>query len=704
MVLKWVEARTEVEHELQIEAPGRIEDESLHLNRSAMTILHANQGNVEKFLRAALDNWTMALRKCECQSTAVQLINIPQLATVLENLTTFFEKNETMVELILGVIDQYLHKYSTIDHPSGSEANRVMLIISHGLDKVLTRRLNTGRNSQERAFERLINRNLTYDRYLLAAAFIVAKQRSWDDFLEPAGKYSWERFEDTKRAAQYKTLFIAFIITNNGEVYRDNKFWYLSYWLTALLRPSHQFVFENELCSAILEADQYEPILVNLPTLIKGGSSDSYMQIEDLKQKRTSLLGMVIENIATASSNYDSQAVDSYALQPSEMEHLLRMMLNTMRLTRSSLEHGSGERDEYEMERHTSNIVPLEKWLVDADLIAFGLYHLRKRFGGPAPTTGSVLVPKQQIYWFQHICLRAVLHGSVLPISKVMRGVYTDVSEISEIEWYQPKMLAMMEQVFPAYLELALTDRGALIGGPLLEVLDSICQNAFPRALSIGSEDHSQLLDALHAIIVSARIALQRSNVDRDVATIMTFGNLTAEDISMLAPEPAQTRVLAFAAVVRIARIAVTQFRDVVRCAKLPEAELERICPHNRYINVFVKALYSVLLDGKAGHWSELPEAEWHHLKDPEADSVKQLAAEELEKHLRMDWNADPNGNWWVMQGRNAVMVERKEAMGVKDWLVRSYVKKQMLEYVDMFRATTRGEVLVLGEAEKVKA
>jgi hypothetical protein len=494
MVLKWVEARREVENESQIDSPnGRIEMSFLYINQNAMRILHANQSNVEGFLRGALATWTMALEKCECQSTAVQLINIGQLDLVLDNLTTFFDKNDAMFQHTLGVIDQYLHKYSTADHTPGSSAHRVVLFISRTIDKTLSRRLDSESNYQERGLERVINRRLTYDWSLVASALITAKVRSWDDFLEPAGRCSWERFKDTKRSAQYQTLFISHIIKSKEEIYRDNKFWYLSYWIRALLRPTHEFVFEHELSNAVLQADKYEPILINLPFLLQSSSAGYEMTLADLKHNRTNVLGRIIEGIATASTTYDSQTVDPYALQPPEMADLLRVMMNTMRLTRSSLEHGSKERDEYEgmvcklaekMERHTSSTVPLERWLTDADDIAFSLYSLRKRFSGPAPARGKILVTKQEIFWFQHTCQKAAVQGTADQIVEAMRKVYVDASDVSDIEWYQPKLLAMMEQVFPAYLELALTDRGALMGAPLLQVLESICGNIFTRALS----------------------------------------------------------------------------------------------------------------------------------------------------------------------------------------------------------------------------
>lgn len=702
MVLKWVEARREVELELEIDTPERNEGDDLHINQNAMKILRANQSSVEKFVREALFVWTRALKKCECQSTAVQLINIGQLDMVLDNLTAFFTDNnndDTMLQRVLILIDQYLHRYSTADHPTGSPAHRVVLVISGAIHKTLCRRLDTESKHQERPLERYINRKLTYDWCLVASALVTAKTRSWDDFLEPAGRYSWERFENPKRSAVYQTLFLAFIIKSKEEVYRDNKFWYLRYWVKALLRPSHEFVFEHELSTAMLKADQYEPILMNLPLLIKGGSDGSSVQMAVLEQNRTNVLGMIVENIANASNNYDSQAVDPYALQPPEMADLLRVMMNTMRLTRSNLDHGSKERDEYElmvckladkMERYTSSIVPLERWLTDTDVMAFNLYHLRKRFGGPAPTTGTILVPKQEIFWFQTTCQKAALEGTAYELSEVIRSVYVDASEISEIEWYQPKMLAMMEQVFPAYLELALTDRGALMGAPLLNVLDSICEKALMRALSIGTEDHTQLLGALYGIIVSARVAMQRSNVDRDVVTVFTWPNLTEEDKSFLIPEPARTRVLAFASVVRIARIAISQFREVVRYAKLPGAQLDGIRPHMLYINVFVKSLVHCLQDGQDGHWSEMVEAEWHHLADVEADEVKKFAAEVLERQLRLDWTTDSAGTWWVMQGRQAVSVQIEKTDGLKGPNVRKFVEDEMAHYRYMYdRVTT---------------
>lgn len=693
MLLKWLDARKEVEKQLQ----GRA------IEGHAMYVVHTNQSSVESFLRGALDTWTMAIETCESQSTAVQLLGGQQLEEVLNSLIDIFVDNDTLLQHTLCVIDQYLHRYSTADLTPNSSAHHLLLIIFRTIDIILSQRFRSEMVAEECGLTRVINRRLTYDWCLVASALIMAKERAWEDFLEPAGKCSWERFSDAKRSAQYQTLFISHIITVSEDVYRDNKFWYLSYWIRALLRPSNEFVFEHELSNAVLKADQYEPVLMSLPFLLQSGSGGYEMTLAELKHNRTNILERIIEGIAAASTTYDSQMVDPYALQPPEMADLLRLMMNTMRITRSSLTHGSEERNEYEimvckmaekMDRYTTSIVPLDRWLTEAEVMAFSRYNLRKRFGGALPAIGTIVIPKQEVMWFQHTCQKAAIQGTQGQICEVLHKVYVDASDVFETRWYQPKMLAMMQQVFPAYLELALTDKGALMGAPVLRSLDSICSNIFMRAINMEAEDHSQLLDALYVTIASAQISMQRSNVDRDIASIMTFETSTLEDQLLMAPEPAGTRALAFSYVVRIARIAISQYQQVVRCAYLPQSELDRIASHARYIFVFVRALWLCLQDGQEGHWSESDEVDWHHFSDSETNKVKQFAAEALEKGLRLDWSSDPAGNWWVMQGRGAVQVKREPTAGIADPRLRKLVKDEMQAYMDMYEGTT-GRALV---------
>jgi hypothetical protein len=686
MVSKLVEARQQVENE---------HPDNVFARGFAEQVLYINHSNVKGFLYEALTTWTMAMGKCENQSSAVQLLNIGQLDILLESVMRIFDRDDWIFQHTLDVIDQYLHKYGTTNLMPGSSAHHVVLLIFQAIHKTLSRRFDADSNYGESDLGRIINRRLTYDWSIVVSALVKVKERSWDDFLEPAGRYSWQRFTDEQLSTQYKTLFVSHIISAEEDVYRDNKFWYLSYWLRAMLRPSHELVFEHELSNAVLKADQYEPVLMNLPLVLQGSSYGYRITLADLKHNRTTAIGRMIENIATASTTYDSQTVDPYALQPSEMADLLSLIMNTMRLTRSNLEQGSKELHEYElmvcqlaemMERYTSNIVPVQAWLTDTDALAFRYYNLKKRFGGLAPATGRIIISKQEIFWFQNICQKAASQGTPDQISEVLHKVYAEASDVPEIEWYQPKMLAMMEQVFPAYLELALCDNGALMAAPLLRSLDSICQNIFMRAVNMGSEDHSQLLDALYSIILSARIAMQDSRVDRDVATIMLWHVYSEDYRSSFDAEPACTLVLAFKSVVRIARIAILQFHEVVRVAGLPRSELERIAGHTHYIFVFVRALWYCLVDGEEWHWTQLCEADPHHLADDEAEKSRQFTAEALKKHMREDWAKDYYKTWWVTQGRHRVQVRRcgTPTNGLLDVELRDGVKEEMSNFMDM--------------------
>ena len=683
MVSKLVEARQKVDNEYP---------DNTFIRTSALRVLFMNHAKVQRFLDQALGTWLMALEKCENQSSAVQLLNVEQLDTLLESLMRIFDKDGRIFPLTLDVVDEYLHKYGTIDFVRGSPAHHVVVLIFQAIQKTLSRRLDTETNYHESDLERLINRRLTYDWSIVASALIKVKERSWDDFLEPAGMHSWQRFKDDQRSTQYQTLFISHIIGMEEAVYRDNKFWYLSYLVRAMLRPSHELVFEHELLNAILKADQYEPILMNLPLVLQSSSEGHGITLADLKHNRTTVLGRMIEDIASASSTYDSQTVDPYALQPQEMADLLSLIMTTMRITRSNLEPGSIEYEKMicqlaeKMERHTSNIVPVEQWITESDAIAFRSYNLKKRFGGLAPATGRIIVPKQEIFWFQHTCLKAAVQGTPDQISKILHNLYVEASDVSEIEWYQPKMLALMEQVFPAYLELALRDRGALMAAPLLRSLGSICQNIFMRAVSMGSEDHSQLLDALYATIVSARIAMQQSHVDRDVDTVLQYDLYSEESREFLAAEPGCTLVRAFISVVRIARIAILQFHEVVRAAGLPRTELERITQHTEYIFMFVRALRLTLTDGDEEHWTRLTQASRHHLADNEADKNKQFATEALKKHLMMDWARGRDDTWWVTQGRGKVAVRREETPtdGLMNLALRLGLVEEMRAYMEM--------------------
>ena len=242
---------------------------------------------------------------------------------------------------------------------------------------------------------------------------IVANDKSWDDFLEPAGKCAWERFTNEERSAQYKVLFVTYIIKSSENVYRDNKFWYLSFWLRTLLRPLDDWVFEHELTNAVLEADQYEPMLRNLPILLLDSVHGSAVTLFDLKYNRTAILERIVEGIAAASATYESQAVDPYALQPPEMADLLKLVMRTMKATRMDLAKMSNEQREYDqmifrvaekMDWCTNSIVPLDRWFRETDLIAMGRFTLQQRFGCATSAIRMVIVSKQDVIWFQHTC------------------------------------------------------------------------------------------------------------------------------------------------------------------------------------------------------------------------------------------------------------------------------------------------------------
>ena len=263
---------------------------------------------------------------------------------------------------------------------------------------------------------------------------------------------------------------------------------------------------------------------------------------------------------------------------------------------------------------------------------------------------------------------------------------------MSETEWYFPKQLAMMQQVFPAYLELASSDAGALIGAPVLQCLDAICSEVTMRAVNIGTDDFGPLLDALYAIIVAARMALQGSNVDRAVDSIINPMAGTFQALPTAITDPSGARTQSFSYVLRIARIAVCQYHQVVRCAGRVHnrQELRQVAGHARYVHSFVRSLRGYLREGEEGHWKSLEAIEQYNTADADVNKVKRFAKEELEKALRTDWNKDSAGKWWVKQGREAVPINLGPPGVTTDPRLRLMVQNEMQAYVDMFEGTAR--------------
>jgi hypothetical protein len=248
-----------------------------------------------------------------------------------------------------------------------------------------------------------------------------------------------------------------------------------------------------------------------------------------------------------------------------------------------------------------------------------------------------------------------------------------------------------MQQVFPAYLELALTDAGTLLGAPVLQCLDAICNNVFMRSVNIGTENQTQVLEALNAIIVAARMGLQRSNVDRAIGRAGSVKDLFAPF-----DEPLGTRALAFSYVVRIARIAILQYYEVIRCSSLPHdsKEFEQVSSHAHFIYLFVRSQWEYRRDGNDCRWKPVEFINKYDLSDPEANRVKQFAKAELEKALRVNWNRDDRGKWWLSQGREAVPVRLSPTAGVRDSQPQKMVENEMQAYIDMYEGNDSQEMI----------
>jgi hypothetical protein len=681
MLNKWSNAETEVMNQLE----GR------PLQGHAADVVRWNRERVESFLQKALSTWAVAIGECESQAAAAQVLGVAETAEPLLQITIIFTNNYSMLQQLVTVVDEYLHKYGVLDPQLSVLGYNTMYMLSHFIDDMLRQRFNMIK--EESIFDRAIHRRLTYDWSLIASFLHKAQKNSWDDFLEPVGEYSWERFSDAARSAKYKTLFVTHIIKTSEDTYRANKYWYLSYWLRCLLRPLGDLAFEHELSKAVLSADQYEPMLLGQPLLLECSVDGFHLTLKHLKHTRTDMLERLVEGIATASSPYNSQAVDPYALDPPEMADLLKVMMDTLKTTRKTLKNGSDEQKEYDkmvcsiaekMDRYTNSIVPLDRWFREADFVPVGQRTLRQRFGGTPPAAGTMTVSKQDIVWFQLTCQKAAIYPGEDWIYSVLPTVYVKASDldISETEWYLPKQLAMMQQVFPAYLELALTDAGTLLGAPVLQCLDAICSNVFMRSVNIGTENQTQVLEALNAIIVAARMALQRSNVDRAIGRPGSV-----KDLFALFDEPPGTRALAFSCVVRIARIAILQYYEVIRCSGLPQdgEEFEQVSSHAHFIYLFVRSQWECRRDSNDDHWKLLEYVDKYDLSHPEANRVKQFAKAELEKALRVNWNKDDRGKWWVSQGRETVPVRLRPTAGVRDAQPQEMVENEMQAYIDMY-------------------
>lgn len=357
----------------------------------------------------------------------------------------------------------------------------------------------------------------------VAQIMVFHKLRQWDNYLDPVSVESWASLRETVQTRRFTPRFLAGCTEKDGRILSDSRVLVMGMWVTCLVERSSMLKFQHCLTEALLNGSPKDPLLLNLP-FTKDNKSERYtITLEELSQRRISLISSILSNMREHVLSLE--ALDSPDLNVTKQDYseMLKRMMTAMRSNYQELGNGDVESAQGAyvdfvhriirfLQELTSDIRPVDQFFTDPAVFPLPSSDPRyivaklKRY---EPKLSSSKELQTLTTFIQSIVERATMDGQHDHLVSQLHSAMKDSYESGLLN--KPTLRAVLLQcVFPAYIEPAFSNSTAwLLCLPIIKSISLVFKDLLFNLNMMDASCVSSVLRIFEAVFQSTHQALR---------------------------------------------------------------------------------------------------------------------------------------------------------------------------------------------------
>ena len=376
----------------------------------------------------------------------------------------------------------------------------------------------------------------------IAQTMVSHQLRQWDNYLDPVSVESWASLRGTVQTRKFTPCFLARCIEKDHRVLNDSRILVTGVWIACLVERTSMLKFQNHLTEAMLNCHLGDPLLQNLPFAMDKKSGRYMISLEDLIQRRVSLLSSVLLNMREDVLKLEALGSSDLNVTKQDYSEILKRLMAAMRSNYQELGNGPDgnahgayvdfvHRIIRFLQELTSDIRPVDPFFTDPAVFPLPTSDPRyvvaklKRY---EPRLSSSKELQTLAIFIQSIVERATMDGQHDHLISQLHSAMKESYESGMIQ--KPTLRAVLLQcVFPAYIEPTFNNTTAwLLSLPLLKSVSLVFNDLLFSVDTMDPMCVASVLNILTTVFHSVTQALRPlSNRPRKLQDPTTMVMLT---------------------------------------------------------------------------------------------------------------------------------------------------------------------------------
>lgn len=357
----------------------------------------------------------------------------------------------------------------------------------------------------------------------VAQIMVFHKLKQWDNYLDPVSVESWASLRETVQTRKFTPRFLAGCIEKDGRILSDSRVLVMGMWITCLVERSSMLKFQHRLTEALLNGSPKDPLLLNLP-FTKDNKSERYtITLEELSQRRISLISSILSNMREHVLSLEASDSPNLNVAKQDYSEMLKRMMTAMRSNYQELGNGDVESVQGAyvdfvhriirfLQELTSDIRPVDPFFTDPAVFPLPSSDPRyivaklKRY---EPKLSSSKELQTLTTFIQSIVERATMDGQHDHLVSQLHSAMKDSYESGLRN--KPTLRAVLLQcVFPAYIDPAFSNSTAwLLCLPIIKSISLVFKDLLFNLNMMDASCVSSVLRIFEAVFQSTHQALR---------------------------------------------------------------------------------------------------------------------------------------------------------------------------------------------------
>jgi hypothetical protein len=321
----------------------------------------------------------------------------------------------------------------------------------------------------------------------IASVLVKHGLKHWDNYLGHYDGESWSSLRSTVQTRKFTPLFLASCIERDPQCLSECRLLILSMWLSSLVERVSMLKFQHRLTEALLNLDTTDPLLHNLP-FSKDRQSDRYsLSLEDLSQRRLSVLSSLLSNMRAHVQDLEDTENRELSSTRRDYRELIQRMMASMKANYQELGNGGASaqgayvdfvhRIVGFLQQYSRDICPIDPFFTDPTsfpLPSADPTYIVARLKSYEPKLCSEKVVKTLIVFVQGVSERAAIDGQQVYLVDQLHTSMADMYETGDP--CKPSLRAVLLQcVFSAYIECAFSNPAAwVLSRPIIQTVSLV--------------------------------------------------------------------------------------------------------------------------------------------------------------------------------------------------------------------------------------